>query len=251
MLTTRSPPVGEDISLSARSGTLAPGEEVGISLSLRCGQPGDTVGSIRVRSSSGKQSAIVNVPVELHCYTTGDARFVSIEMFQGPPIYKKDFVAGTETDPVAMLRPENGAKPKDDWIPYYDDEASGERVYPYRDNAWSVKDNGFVTAIWGRRAAVAVTLSHRDAMARVHLDVQVDDSGATSTVLSPVHEETHPAGDHYETAFVFEMSRDLYVRGASVSITISSNQGRTSARIPFFGETVETFMLTWIPISID
>ena len=89
-------PTDPAISLSLTSGTLAAGAETETIVSMSCSGTQGVTGAIRVSSSVGNQSTTIEVPVTLRCYAEGDARLVSLELFQGPPVYKKDFETGVE-----------------------------------------------------------------------------------------------------------------------------------------------------------
>ena len=70
---------------------------------------------------TGNKAIVVHVPFVLRCQAEqaeAGTHLVSLELFQGPPIYKKDYRAGTETDPVTLARPENGATPSELWVEY-------------------------------------------------------------------------------------------------------------------------------------
>ena len=239
------------LTLSNASGTLAPGAEVAVDVSTSCSAAGDQLRSIEVTGRTGNKSRTVSVPFDVHCYASSDARLVSLELFQGPPIYKKDFRAGTETDPVTMFRPENGAEPVAEWT---EDRyvSYGEEVLRHSlAHAWRAESEGFVTAIWGRRAAVAVVVSHADDFPVPELVTEIEASDGTRTALPVLIEETESEGDLFLSTVVFSMDRSLYRRGATLHVSIESNEGGTSESLVLFGETVEPLQMTWVPISLE
>ena len=156
---------GAAVTLSASAGVLQAGEILDIEISAECASPGERRTDIAVTGRTGNKAITVHVPFVLRCQAEqaeAGTHLVSLELFQGPPIYKKDYRAGTETAPVTLARPENGATPSELWVDTDKDEDTGLYFYPSKDEAWSADNNGFVTAIWNRRAAVAVTVFHMD-----------------------------------------------------------------------------------------
>ena len=242
---------GATVSLSTNAATLQATEAVEIEISAECESAGDRRAQIAVTGRNSEGAATVNVPFVLRCYDESDAQFASIELFQGPPVYKKDFVAGTETEPVPMMRPENGAEPVETWVPSYYDKETNEWVYPPKTYVWSEENHGFVTAIWGRRMAVAITVSHTDDSPTPVLEVAVTQENGSSASLAMVFEETEADGSAFSTVKVYEIDRALVQQGASLSIAIESNSGRTEERVVLFGETVEPIQVTWIPVSVE
>ena len=106
-------PEGARVTLSETSGILRPDATAHIGISAECEAPGERHTDIAVTGRTGNKSIVVHVPFVLRCQAeqaeTG-THLVSLELFQGPPIYKKDYRAGTETEPVT-LAPTHGAVP--------------------------------------------------------------------------------------------------------------------------------------------
>ena len=242
---------GATVTLSTRSATLEAGEVVEIEVSAECTSPGDRRSEIAVTGRNSEGAATVYVPFVVRCYADGDAQFVSIELFQGPPVYEKDFIVGTETEPVPMMRPENGAEAVETWVPSYIDSEKNEWVYPPKTYVWSAENDGFVTAIWGRRMAVAVTVSHADNSPTPELEVAVTQKDGSSVSPTVVLEETEADGAGFSTVKVYEVDRSLVQRGASLLIAIESKSGRYEDRLALFGETVEPIQVTWVPVSVE
>ena len=242
---------GAAVTLSTTAGVLQAGEALDIEISAECSSPGERRTDISVTGRTGNKAITVRVPFALRCYAEDGARFVSLEVFQGPPIYKKDYRAGTETDPVTMFRPENGAAPVAEWT---EDRyvSYGEEVLRHSlAHAWRAESEGFVTAIWGRRAAVAVVVSHTDDSPLPDLVAEIEASDGVRTALPVLLEETESEGDRFLSAVVFSMDRALYARGATLHVAIASNEGGTSESLALFGETVEPLQVTWIPIALE
>ena len=238
---------GGAVTLSTDAATLQAGEVLDIEVTAECLTPAVRNMEIAVTGRSGNKSATVRVPFVLNCVSqAGGAYLVALELFQGPPIYKKDYRTGEETEPVNLARPENGAVPVAEWQRVEPvEDGSDETYYPSKDDAWSADNNGFVTAIWGRRAAVAVTAFHTDESLPPEFSASVD--GAALPVLL---EETEASGDGFETVTVFDIARERYQRGAVLDLSITSDEGSQAERLALFGETVEPVMVTWIPIDV-
>ena len=239
---------GAAVTLSASAGVLQAGEILDIEISAECASPGERRTDIAVTGRTGNKAITVHVPFVLRCQAEqaeAGTHLVSLELFQGPPIYKKDYRAGTETAPVTLARPENGATPSELWVDTDKDEDTGLYFYPSKDEAWSADNNGFVTAIWNRRAAVAVTVFHMDDSPLPEFSASV--SGAGLPVLL---QETERDGDGFETVTVFDVSRDLYERGAVLDVSVKTDGGDLTDRLALFGETVNPIQVTWIPIDV-
>ena len=103
---------GARITLSETSGILRPGAAAHIGISAECESAGERRTDIAVTGRTGNKAIVVHVPFVLRCQDEAGAHLVSLELFQGPPIYKKDYRAGTKTEPVTLGRPENGAYPR-------------------------------------------------------------------------------------------------------------------------------------------
>ena len=241
----------EGLAFSVRAGTLAPGAEADVEIEATCTAAGDQVQDISVSGETEEGRQTISVPFELRCYADHDARLVSLELFQGPPTYKKDYVAGTETDPIPMTRPENGAEPVETWVPSYYNKETNEWVYPPKTYVWSEENDGFVTAIWGRRMAVAVTVSHADDSPTPALDLVITQEDGVSAAPAMVFEETEADGATFSTVKVYEVDRSLVQRGAVLSLAVESNSGRNEDRLALFGETVEPMQVTWVPVSVE
>ena len=195
---------------------------------------------------TGNKAATVTVPFVLRCLSEVGTYLVSLELLQGPPIYKKDYRTGEETDPVNLHRPENGTEP----VPEYQrartvGDGTRDSFYPSKDDAWSVDNEGFVTAIWGRRAAVAVTAFHTDESPPPEFSASVDGSA-----LPTLRQDTERSGDGFETVTVFDVAHERYQRGAVLDIAIESDEIRQTDLLALFGETVEPLLVTWIPIDV-
>ena len=239
-------PEGARVTLSETSGILRPDATAHIGISAECESAGERHTDIAVTGRTGNKAIVVHVPFVLRCQDEAGAHLVSLELFQGPPIYKKDYRAGTETEPVTLGRPENGATPAKEWERTQKDENTGFWTYPSKDEAWSAGNNGFVTAIWHRRATVAVTVFHMDDSPLPHFSASV--GGADLPVL---FQETERDGDGFETVTVFEVDRALYIRGAELDISVnSSDDGDFTDSLALFGETVEPMQIAWIPIDV-
>ena len=241
-------PEGARVTLSETSGILRPDATAHIGISAECSSPGERRTDISVTGRTGNKSIVVHVPFVLRCQAEqaeAGAHLISLELFQGPPIYKKDYRAGTETEPVTLARPENGAKASELWVDTVKDEDTGLWVYPSKDEAWSVDNNGFVTAIWNRRAAVAVTAFHMDDSPLPEFSASVGGAG-----LPVLLQETERDGDGFETVTVFDVGRDLYERGAVLDVSVKTDGGDLTDRLALFGETVNPIQVTWIPIDV-
>ena len=237
---------GAAVTLSTTAGVLQAGEVVDIEISAECASPGERRTDISVTGRTGNKAIIVHVPFVLRCQDETGTHLVSLELFQGPPIYKKDYRAGTETEPVPMTRPENGAEPLDTWIPYYLDRELNDWVYPSKAYVWSAENEGLVTALWNRRTAVALTVAHMD-------DSPLPDVSASvgAEALPVLLQETARNGDAFETVTVFDLADDLYQRGAALDVAVES-EGRTSSdSVALFGETVEAIQISWVPIVLE
>ena len=237
---------GAAVTLSTTAGVLQAGEVVDIEISAECSSPGERRTDIAVTGRTGNKAITVHVPFVLRCQAETGTHLVSLELFQGPPIYKKDYRAGTETEPVPMMRPENGATPVERWTPPYYVEETGERIYPSKAYVWSAEHEGLVTALWGRRAAVAVTILHMDDSPTPEVSASVG-AAALPTLL----QETVSAGDGFETVTVFDLARDLYERGAVLDVSVETGEGKQSDQVTLFGETVEPVQLSWVPIVVE
>ena len=237
---------GAPLTLSETAGVLQAGEVLDIEISAECSSPGERRTDISVTGRTGNKAATVHVPFVLRCQNETGTHLVSLELFQGPPIYKKDYRAGTETEQVNLHRPENGAEPVPEyqWMQRVND-GSGDTFYPSKDDAWSPDNEGLVTALWRRRAAVAVTAFHMDESPAPEFAASVDDSELPILV-----QETKRAVDGFETVTVFGISRDRYQRGAVLDVSVESDDGSLTDRLALFGETVEPLLVTWIPIDV-
>ena len=236
---------GAAVTLSTTAGVLQAGEALDIEISAECSSPGERHTDIAVTGRTGNKAIVVHVPFVLRCQDEAGAHLVSLELFQGPPTYKKDYRAGTETEPVTLARPENGATPSELWVDTVKDEDTGLWVYPSKDEAWSVDNNGFVTAIWNRRAAVAVTVFHMDDSPLPEFSASVGGAG-----LPVLLQETERDGDGFETVTVFDVDRHLYEREAVLDVSVKTDDGDITDRLALFGETVNPIQVTWIPIDV-
>ena len=236
---------GAAVRLSASAGVLQAGEVLDIEISAECASPGERHTDIAVTGRTGNKAIVVHVPFVLRCRDEAGTHLVSLELFQGPPIYKKDYRAGTESEPVTLARPENGAKASELWVDTDKDEDTGLYFYPSKDEAWSVDNNGFVTAIWNRRAAVAVTVFHMDDSPLPEFSASVGGAG-----LPVLLQETERDGDGFETVTVFDVGRNLYERGNLLDVSVKTDGGDLTDRLALFGETVEPIQVTWIPIDV-
>ena len=247
-------PSGAGIALSSRSGQLNPGEQTDIEVSMTCDAAGPVSGTIRVRAATGNKSSIVEVPIALQCSSAqaveppvlvGGAGLVSIEVFQGPPVYKADFDTGRTHGPVAMARPENGAEPVEAvaWRSYQLDTQIHHR-------AWDPADEGLVTAIWRRQAAVAVAVRHADDFPVPGVSAAIERNDAR-TALSQIYQETVRDGEAFITDTVFYIERELYDRGAVLEVSVDSNAEIAQERLVLFGEEVMPLEVTWIPIVLE
>ena len=237
---------GAPLTLSETAGVLQPGEVVDIEISAECASPGERRTDIAVTGRTGNKAATVHVPFVLRCQDETGTHLVSLELFQGPPIYKKDYRAGTETEPVPMMRPENGATPVERWTPPYYVEETGERIYPSKAYVWSAENEGLVTAVWHRRTAVAVTVAHMNDSPLPEVSASVGAS-ALHTLL----QQTVGAGDSFETVTVFDLARDLYQPGAPLDISVETDDDKLTDRLALFGETIEPVQLSWVPIVVE
>ncbi len=232
------------LTVSPASGVLAPGAEMAIAVEADCEEPGLVDTEIAVSGWTGKQGATVGVPFALECATPVGTQLMRLEVFQGPPVFLKDYLRGTETKPVNLHRPENGAEPVPEWQSRVDvDDGSGDDYYPSKDDAWSFDNEGMVTGIWGRRAAVALTAFHEDA-SPPELAATVD-----GEELPELKRETATFGDGYETVVVFDVAPERYQRGAVLEVAMEADGVSATDTLALFGETVEPLMVTWIPIE--
>ncbi len=235
---------GSGLTVSPASGVLAPGAEMAIAVEADCEEPGLVDTEIAVSGWTGKQGATVGVPFALECATPIGTQLMRLEVLQGPPVFRKDYLRGTETKPVNLHRPENGAEPVPEWQSRRDvDDGSGDEYYPSKDDAWSFDNEGMVTGIWGRRAAVALTAFHEDA-SPPELAATVD-----SEELPELKRETASFGNGYETVVVFDVAPERYQRGAVLEVAMEADGVSATDTLAFFGETVEPLMVTWIPIE--
>ncbi len=234
---------GSGLSVSPASGVLEPGQEMAIAVEADCEEPGLVDTEIAVSGWTGKQGATVGVPFALECATPVGTQLMRLEVFQGPPVFLKDYLRGTETEPVNLHRPENGADPVPEWqTPIKVGDGSRDFYHPSKDDAWSFDNEGMVTGIWGRRAAVALTAFHEDAAP--DLSATVD-----GEPLPELMRETEPFGDGYETVVVFDVAPERYQRGAVLEVAMEADGVSATDSLAFFGETVEPLMVTWIPID--
>ena len=241
-------PTDPAISLSLASGTLAAGAETETIVSMSCSGTQGVTGAIRVSSSVGNKTVTIEVPVALRCYAEGDTRLVSLELFQGPPIYKKDFETGVEVGPVSMTRPENGATPLDPvgW------NTQEEGVFEGKLRAsWSPDNQGVVTAVWRRQASVAVAVRHADDSPVPEVSAEIEGPDGDRTALPRIYQETERDGGGFLTDTVFYIDRALYDRGAVLYVTLDSNDGQTTERLALFGEEVMPFQVTWVPVILE
>ncbi len=237
---------GSGLTVSPATGVLAPGAEVAITVSADCEEPGLVDTEIAVSGWTGKQGATVGVPFALECATPVGTQLMRLEVFQGPPVFLKDYLRGTETKPVNLHRPENGAEP----VPEHRggqslDDGSGNSRYLSRDDAWSSENEGMVTGIWGRRAAVAVTAFHPEELPSAELSATVN-----GEALPELTRDTASYGDGFETVAVFDVSRERYRRGAVLEVAVATDGQEETDTLPFFGETVEPLLVTWVPIEL-
>ena len=243
-------PVGADISLSSESGRIEAGEQTEVEVSMTCDDAGPVSGSIRVRAATGNKSTIVEVPVALQCGAAEPvevvAGLVSIEIFQGPPVYKKDFETGEEFGHVPMTRPEDGSRAKDPipWNLSYAEEL--RRMH----NVWSPDDEGFVTGVWRKRAAAAVAVRHSDDAHVPAVFAAIDLDGKRAD-LPETYRETHRTGEGFITDIVFEVERALFARGATLHVSVDSGDEQVTERVPLFGEEVPVLEVTWVPIILE
>ncbi len=236
---------GSGLTVSPATGVLAPGAEMAIAVSADCEEPGLVDTEIAVSGWTGKQGATVGVPFALECATPIGTQLMRLEVFQGPPVFLKDYLRGTETKPVNLHRPENGVEPVPEWQSRRGvDDGSGDSYYPSKDDAWSFDNEGMVTGIWGRRAAVALTAFHENASPEPELSATVD-----GEALPELMRETEPFGDGYETVVVFDVAPERYQRGAVLEVALEADGVSATDTLAFFGETVEPLMVTWIPIE--
>ena len=87
---------GAAVTLSRSAATLQAGEVVETEVSAECASPGKRTTDIRVTGRTGNKAATVTVPFVLRCTSETGTYPVSLEAFQWPPVYKKDYLAGTE-----------------------------------------------------------------------------------------------------------------------------------------------------------
>ncbi len=235
---------GSGLTVSPASGVLEPGEEMAIAVEADCEEPGLVDTEIAVSGWTGKQGATVGVPFALECATPIGTQLMRLEVFQGPPVFLKDYLRGTETKPVNLHRPENGAEPVPEWqTPEKVGDGSRDFYHPSKGDAWSFDNEGMVTGIWGRRAAVALTAFHEDA-SPPELAATVD-----GEELPELRRETATFGDGYETEVVFDVAAERYRRGAVLKVAMEAAAVSATDTLAFFGETVEPLMVTWVPIE--
>ena len=87
---------GAAVTLSRSAATLQAGEVVETEVSAECASPGKRTTAIRVTGRTGNKAATVTVPFVLRCTSETGTYLVSLEAFQWPPVYKKDYLAGPE-----------------------------------------------------------------------------------------------------------------------------------------------------------
>ena len=237
---------GAPVTFSTSAETLQAGEVLDIEISSECFAGGERESEIAVTGRTGNKAVTVRIPFVLRCHSESGTYLVALELFQGPPIYKKDYRTGTEIGPINLHRPENGAPP----VPEYQraefvDDTYTDSFYPSKDDAWSFDNEGFVTAIWGRRAAVALTAYHMDESPSPEFSASVDNSE-----LPILLQETERVGDGFETVAVFDLASERYQRAAVLSIAVESDGFRQTDSLSLFGETVEPLLVTWIPVDV-
>ena len=127
------------MTLSETSGILRPGAAAHIGISAECESAGERRTDIAVTGRTGNKAIVVHVPFVLRCQDETGAHLVSLELFQGPPIYKKDYRAGTETEPVTLGSARERGRPSEGvgTIPSRT-RTPGSGTYPSKDEAWSV-----------------------------------------------------------------------------------------------------------------
>ena len=237
---------GATVALSTSTATLQATEAVEIEISAECEAPGERSTEIAVTGRNSEGAATVYVPFVVHCTSASGTYPVSIEVFQGPPIYKKDYLVGIETAPVPMARPEDGsaaATPIPWGLTFEDQDRALSAV-------WSADNEGFVTAVWRRQAAVAVTVRHLDDSTAPEVSAAIEREGAR-TVLPQVYEDTIRDGDGHLTDTVFNVARELYERGAELAVSVDLDGGTITERLTLFGEEVLPVSVTWIPIVLE
>ena len=124
-----------------------------------------------------------------------------------------------------MFRPENGAEPVAEWTEDRFISYGEEYLRKSLAHAWRAESEGFVTAIWDRRAAVAVVVSHTDDSPGPDLVSEIEASDGVRTALPVLLEETEREGEAFLTTVVYGMDRALYARGATLHVAIASNEG--------------------------
>ena len=239
-------PTDTAISLSDTTGTLEPGAETEITVSMSCSGTQGVTGAIRVSSSVGNKSATIEVPVTLRCYAEGDTRLVSLEVFQGPPVYRKDFETGRTYGRVSMARPEDGS-PAAPTIPWTSWEEERRLLHA----AWSPDDGGLVTGVWRRQAAVAAAVRHANAFPMPDISAEIEGPDGARTPLPRIYQESERGAGGFLTDTVFYVERDLNVRGAVLHVTLNSAAGQATERLALFGEEVMPLQVTWVPIILE
>ena len=237
---------GAAVALSASAATLQVTEAIEIEISAECEAAGERRTVIAVTGRTRNKAATVEVPFLLRCVSDTGMYPISLEVFQGPPIYKKDFVTGTETTPIPMALPEDGS-PAVTPLPWgltLEEEHHALRA------GWSADDNGFVTAVWRRQAAVAVTVRHLDDSPVPEISATIERDGVL-TALPQIYQETERGDDAYLSDTVFYVERGLYDRGAELEVSVKLDGGIITERLDLFGEEVLPLQVTWIPIVRD
>ena len=210
---------------------------------MTCGASGE----VEVEGTNSEGTARVAVPVTVNCLQ-GGAGLASIEIFQGPPVYKADYETGRTYGQIPMLLPEDGSAPKTTPVPWGLHPLADE--FRWTHTAWSPDDEGFVTAIWRKRASVAVAVRHADDT-RVPNVVAAIDLNRTRTDLPEIYRETHSTGEAFITDIVFDVERRLYARGAELHVSVNSGDAQAAERVALFGEEVPPLSVTWIPIILE
>ena len=227
-------PVGGGITLSHRTDRLEPGDSAWVGVFITCHDAGEVAWAVRFQASAGNGSSTVEVPIVLHCGAIqhveppelqGGAGLVSIEIFQGPPVYKADFDTGRTYGPVPMSKPEDGS-PARTPILWTQDELSRSHI------AWSPGYEGFVTAVWRKRATVAVAVWHPDDTRVPDVTAAIGMDGAR-TDLPEIYQETHRTDEGYITDIVFDVERTLFARGAALHVSVDSGDEQVSERVVF------------------
>ena len=238
-----------------------------------CHRAGQHQGVVRDRPVGESQWSEGAVLFVLKCFAapgeTGRPSLVSLELFQGPPIYKKDYRTGEvfppPGSPVNLSRPERGGRSASKWKPSVcaTDVPVGEcllYVYPSKDDAWQPENAGLATAIWGRRTALAVTVFHLNENDRLEVSARIGETdlipvGEPIDDGSPRTKDPPPqpivVDDGFETVTVFDIERALYKKGNKIEIEVLIDGSPIEGNpLALFGETVDEVRVTWVPIRL-